>query len=389
MLTMEPSETHVLWGGALSLYTGKVRSYLIKKRIPYREYFPNQPAYWTKIIPALGFVVVPVLEAPDGSIYQDTSDIIEYLEGKFPEPCLQPSTPVQATVASLICAFGSEALVRQAMHYRWSYRPQQESFLVAEFGRCVSASHDPVERAAAAAPAMRAMDAYLPPLGVTPDTIPAIEQSYEALLAVLDAHFQQHPYILGGRPSAADFGLMAPLYAHLARDPCPSAVMKRLAPNVFRWTERMNLPDIFDGEFADREPAYPAGDAIPATLEPLLAHVFQDWGPELIANAAQYNAWLASNPGLKSGDPVSVQKERKVHPTVGGISFPLRGATIRCASAVQALWHFNKATTLARALSGDARTRFDALVRRTGGESAMAITLGRAIKRQNYTLVVA
>jgi glutathione S-transferase len=110
----------------------------------------------------------------------------------------------------LIDAFGSEALLRPAMHYRWSYVAEQESFLRVEFGRVASASHDRRERDAAAAPYMQAMQAHLPPLGIAPETIPAIEQSYEALLDILETHFLHHPYVLGGRPSIADFGLMAP-----------------------------------------------------------------------------------------------------------------------------------------------------------------------------------
>jgi glutathione S-transferase len=388
MNTGRTNETYILWGAPCSLYSGKARSYLIKKRIPYREFFPSHPVYQTKIAPALGFFVVPVLEAPDGSVIQDTSDIIEHLEAKFAQPCLNPSTPVQRTVASLIGAFGSEGLLRVAMHYRWSYLAQQQQFMLAEFGRGASASRDPAQREAVAAPFMQMMQAYLPRLGITRETIPAIERSYEELLDILQAHFMLHPYILGGRPSDADFGLMAPLFAHLARDPYPGALMKSRAPNVFRWTERMNLPDIFDGEFAETDPCYPRDDAIPQTLEPLLTHIFKDWGPELLANAEQYNAWIKGNPSLKPGDLASAGGDRRPHPTVGNISYALGRQNIQTAAAPQTLWHFDKALRRARALSGAAKAQFDALVERTGGDRVMAIALARPLKRENYVLVV-
>ena len=139
---------------------------------------------------------------------------------------------------------------------------------------------------------------FLPGLGVTPETIPAIEASYEALLEALDAHFQCHPYLLGGRPSIADFGFMAPMFAHLGRDPVPARLMKMKAPNVFRWTERMNLANIADGEFPDCAESWLADDAIPATLEPVLALIFADWGPQWLADAALFNHWLAGQPAL-------------------------------------------------------------------------------------------
>jgi glutathione S-transferase len=384
----EADGIYTLWGGSLSLYTGKLRSYLIKKNIPYRELYPSHPLFRTRIVPAVGLLVVPVLEAPDGTIIQDTTDIIEYLESVFPEPRLMPATPVQQATAWLLGAFGSEGLLQPAMHYRWSYREQQEDFLRAEFGRITHGGPDRTARFSAAHATMAAMNAYLPPLGIRPETIPAIEASYEALLDILDTHFLHHPYLLGGRPCIADFGLMAPLFAHLARDPVPSALMKTRAPNVFRWTERMNLSNIPDGEFPDCADAYPLDDAIPATLEPLLAHVFQDWGAELLAAAAHFNGWVADNPGLPSSHIASLSQDRRVHPGLGEISYQLHGCTITRSCAPQTLWHFDKAAGHARALRGDARAQFDALVRRTGGERVMAITLARALKRANYVVVL-
>jgi glutathione S-transferase len=235
MNTGRTNDTYILWGAPTSLYTGKARSYLIKKRTPYREFFPSHAVYQTKIAPVLGFFVVPVLEAPDGSIIQDTSDIIEHLEEKFPEPCFNPSTPVQRTIASLIGAFGSEGLLKAAMHYHWSYLTDQEKFLRAEFGRGASASRNRADCDAAAAPFMDAMQTYLPRLGITRETIPAMERSYEELLDILEAQFMLHPYILSGRPSDADFGLMAPLFAHLARDPLP------MQPDEKSRTQRLSL----------------------------------------------------------------------------------------------------------------------------------------------------
>lgn len=388
MNTGRTNDTYVLWGSAHSLYTGKARSYLIKKRVPYRECWPTQPLYWAQIVPQLGFMVLPVLETPDGELYQDTTTIIEHLEAKFPQRRLSPASPLQSAVAALIGAFGSEALLRPAMHYRWSYIEQQREFITAEFGRCISASRNRGERAAAAAPLMQAMNDYLPALGIGAETIAAIEQSYEELLAILDEHFLHHPYVLGGRPSSADFGLMAPLFAHLARDPYPSTLMRRLAPNVFRWTERMNLPDLVDGEFPDSGDDYLPGDDLPETLKPLLALIFRDWGPELLAIAAQYNHWIGANPQLAAGALISVAGERKVHPTLGAIEFTLRSRTIRCASMPQALWHFERASSPARALTGTARERFAALVSEAGGEKLMTMRLARPIMRKDNVLVV-
>jgi glutathione S-transferase len=379
---------YTLWGAAHSFYTGKIRSYLVKKGVAFREVYPTHPDYQAKIVPAVGLVVVPILEAPDGQILQDTSDMIEHIEARWPQPLLVPNTPVQRAVAWLLGAFGSEGLLQAGMHYRWSYRAQQEDFLRAEFGRVVHAGTDRTERRVAGEQLMNYFSGFLPFLGVTPDTAPTVEAAYLELLDALDIHFQHHPYLLGGRPSVADFGFMAPLFAHLARDPVPATLMKNLAPNVYRWTERMNAPGITDGEFHDHPETYLPDDAIPATLEPVLRLMFQDWGAELLANAEIYNAWVEANPGLPAAHLVSAGGERKVHPTLGFIDYRLRGCAIHRASSPHELWHFDKAASHARALQDDAHSRFTSLIRRTGGEQVMAIRLARALKREHYLLVL-
>jgi len=380
---------YTLWGVAHSYYSGKIRSYLIKKGISFQELCPTHPRFQSVVMPAVGMPVVPILETPDGQIIQDTSDMLDHFESQQPEPLMIPETPVQRAVAWLLGAYGSEGLLAPGMHYRWSYRAEQETFLRAEFGRIAHVGPDRAARRAAGEQLMDYFNGFLPMLGVFPETIATVEAAYVELLDALDVHFQSHPYLLGGRPSIADFGFMAPLYAHLARDPVPATLMKNLAPNVYRWTERMNLPGIADGEFHDRAECYEADDAIPATLEPVLGLMFQDWGPQLIADAALYNDWVLSNPDLPAGHLVSATGERKVHPSLGPIEYQQRGCTIRRASAPHGLWHFDRAAAYGRALTGPAREHFDALVLRAGGERVMSIRLARPMKRENYLLVLA
>ena len=37
-------------------------------------------------------------------------------------------------------------------------------------------------------------------------------------------NFDAYPYLLGGKPSIGDFGMIAPLYGHLGRDAKPLAM---------------------------------------------------------------------------------------------------------------------------------------------------------------------
>ncbi len=378
----------ILWGTPHSLYTGKVRSYLIKKGLAFRELFPHHPRFNAEVVPALRMFVVPVVETPDGKLHQDSSDIIEELERRFPAAPMVPVTPLQRVVARLLDGYGSECLLPVAMHYRWSYRQEQEHFLQAEFGRALHCGPDRQARLKAGAQFMEYFKGFLPGLGVVPETIPAVEAAYEELLDFLDVHFQHHPYLLGGRPCIADFGFMAPLFAHLGRDPVPAALMMKRAPNVYRWTERMNRAQVADGEFPDHSESWLPDDAIPATLEPVLGLMFQDWGAQLRADAAFVNAWLQSNAALPAGHMVALDGKRTVHPTLGMIQYPWRGVTMLRGSMPHGLWHFEQAASEARALSGTARAGFESLLERLGGGDMMRVRLTRPLQRQDYVLVL-
>lgn len=386
--TTNINDRYTLWGGPLSAFSAKVRSYLIKKRIPYREMYPSHPDFGQRILPAIGLFVIPVLETPEGEIVQDSTDIIDYLEARFPEPCFIPETPIQRTLASLLCAFGSEGMLQPSMHYRWSFLEQHGDYIRAEFGRAMSQSRDRAERDAMAEPSMAMMAAHLAHLGISETTIPAIEAAYIELLEALEAHFMLYPYLLGGRPSMADFGFMVGLYAHLSRDPVPAALMKARAPNVYRWCERMNCANIDDGEFPDAADAFLSADTVPETLEAVLTVVFKTWGPELQAFNTRYNEWVSANQDLPDGHLVSLSDQRQVHPSLGSITYAYRGVEVTRQCFPHALWHFERVAAEARQLTGSAQVGWNTLMQRCGGVGTMQLTLDRPVKRLDNVLVL-
>jgi glutathione S-transferase len=378
--------TYTLWGSAHSLYSGKARSYLIKKGLPFRERYPSDPEFGSRILPAVGHFVVPVLETDNGEIIQDSGDIIDFLEQRHAEPPLEPQSPVQQWVSLIFDAFGSEYLLPLAMHYRWSYRSEQETFLRAEFGRSMVAGTDRSARRDAAARTMEFFAGFLPNLGVVPAVVAVMEDSYLALIDALDNHFQHHPYLLGGRPCRGDFGMMAPLFAHLGRDPVPAMLMKAKAPNLFRWTERMNAMPISDGEYPGYGEDYYGQDKVPDTLIAVLKIAFADWTPGLKADADCFNAWAAHK---NAGDVVSRSGEPQIHPNVGKVEYPWRGVTMKRGSAPHMLWMFARAQDLAPSSAGEASERLSALIEHVGGQEAMAISLTKRIMRDKNMLVLA
>jgi glutathione S-transferase len=154
------------------------------------------------------------------------------------------------------------------MHYRWNFDEANLPFLAHDFGLALAPGGTAAERAQSFGHAERLMRRATSSVGVTEQTAAVVESSYEDFLALFDAHLSSASYLLGGRPMVADSGFIGPLYAHLARDPYPSLLMKRTAGNVWRWVERMNAPSADTGEhvgatdalFADDAP-HPAGPA--------------------------------------------------------------------------------------------------------------------------------
>ncbi len=100
-------------------------------------------------------------------------------------------------------------------------------------------------------------------LGITDETIPALESWYEGLLEELNEHFLHHDFLLGQHPTIADFGFIGPFYAHLYRDPAPGKLMRESAPRVAAWVERMISPQAVAGAAnagqaeSRMKPAYP------------------------------------------------------------------------------------------------------------------------------------
>ena len=316
-----------IYGAPVGMWTGKIRSYLRKQGIPYIERLPTDQVFQREVMPTVKRFINPVIRFADGTIVQDTADIIDHLERHgYARFSVYPKSPLQYTVARALDLFGGEGVVRAAMHYRWSYRDYNESFLRHEFGlayRAIGMTQSAIEQQLDGF--MGYLNSYLPKLGITEKTASAIEVAYEDLLAALDAHFRVCPYLLGGQPTVADFGLIANLFAHLGRDPYPADLMKRQAPSVFRWTERMMANDPDMPEFPNAAFALADQDVLPETLSPVLKLMAQDYLPELKMAVSHADAWLAKQEHVAAGSIVGGKPTVR---TIGQGSFTLRGVQL-------------------------------------------------------------
>jgi glutathione S-transferase len=376
-------DKYVLWGANWSLYTAKVRPYLIKKRIEYVELSPSHPHWSDHVLPAVGYFTVPVLETPDGDIIADSTEIMEFLEPKFPNPPMLPEDKTLAALAHLIHSFGSEGLTKSAMYLRWNTSFDNRLFARSEFERTLGTP----ELADGFAQSMRA---YLPILGVTLDhgVDVAIETSIDKLYQALNAHFLKYPYILGGVPSLADYGLMGPLYAHHGRDPASSNALKQRAPAVYRWIETMQRPPVPDPEVWQVPQEYFQVDDLPDTLISFLKLIGENFVPEIIGTIELYHQWLDAQE-RETGAVVDVEGQKRCHQVLGQLEHVQMGAAIKRIALLDDVSHHLRFLSLVEEMNAAEKETLTGILQSIGAQDLANVKLKRNMKRENYASVLA
>lgn len=231
-----------LYGAELSPYSVKVRSYLRYKGLDF-EWRARTNATQEEFQRYAKLPLIPVLVDADENALQDSTPIIEELEARYPDQSILPEEASVAFLSALIEDYADEWLNKAMFHYRWSYPEDQESAAK----RISDMIFEGAEKPEGIEEQVRTrMISRLYHVGSSPETAPLIEGSFTRLLGLLNTLLGKRPYLFGGRPSLADFGLAGQL-AQLNSDPTPGALLRAQAPNVAKWLERMDAPKADSG----------------------------------------------------------------------------------------------------------------------------------------------
>ena len=206
----------------------------------------------------------------------DTTLIIDYLDRLHPEPKTTPADPSANFIALLLEDYADEWLWRPAMHYRWSFANSAElsSSWLAEH----SLETDISLQEKKANWVARQKGNFVDNDGVTTETYKAVEFSYHHALRTLETIFKERDFLLGDRPTQADFGFMGPMFRHFFCDPDPARLMRDTAPGVHEWVARMwNMKP-------ERFASATHIESIPVDLAALLEPVAVTYLPYLQAN---------------------------------------------------------------------------------------------------------
>ena len=296
------ADPHRIYGLELSPYSVKVRAYFRYKAIPHVWLTRNADTQG-EFQKHAKLPLVPLVVSPGGEAIQDSTPIVEHYEAKHPEPSIHPREPVAAFVSALLEEFGDEWGNKWMFHYRWARDVDQ----IAAAGRIARASMPRAseEQHAARTDSIRQrMVGRVWFVGSSPLTAPRIEASFSETLDLLDAHLASRPYLFGGRPAFADFGLWGQIY-NAWTDPTPGALIEGRTPAVLAWIQRMLFPRA-EGEF---EPWAKLAPSLSPLLERQVGRLFLPWS---VANAAAIDSGKEEFTVALAGEPWT-QKPQKYH----------------------------------------------------------------------------
>lgn len=359
---MNPTDRpYILHGFDVSYFTAKARVAMRYKQIFLEE--KRADVGW--ILENTGYAFIPAVSTPEGEVWQDTSDILDALEGRHPNPPLYPRSPVHRIVCALIEVFADEVMMTSAMHTRWGTEDGEASTR-----RRFGAMTGSIEQGNRAADQM-VKGRFA--VGATPEAGPAIDEHITAMLSTLSAHFDEHDFVLGDRMSLADCALMGPIYAHYYTDLLSRRLLLETALPVVRWIEYCNMPG------AEDQGDWFAEDALPQTLLDFLTVAGGDGAPLLLALAEVIENWADQNAVLGETPPRAIELAE----------WPLRGSVLKRRTQIYSLWMIQRILDPYRALEAADRARVDAALAGTGWEPVLAYTPRHRLEKKGFDLVFA
>tara|TARA_R110002153_G_scaffold13189_13_gene49388 strand:+ start:14796 stop:15902 length:1107 start_codon:yes stop_codon:yes gene_type:complete len=361
------------YGWHLSYFAGKLRGYMNYKQLNFVEKACGYYDLTHKFPKKVGSSSMPVVETCDGEWLSDTTEIIAELEKRHPERSIVITTPKQKIVAMLLEAWFDDMWVTPAMYTRWMY-PESYNLFKQEGGQALLPFLPSfVRNIVVEKTAMAKLRAYLPSMGINPKQNELIDAWTREQLALLDKHFSQYDYLLGGKPSIADYGLLGPMYGHLNRDPWPKREMIDKLPNLQRWTERTHKGTAASGPLL-------SGDNIPETLMPILKAIVGEFLPMVNKIVAETEKTVKSRAN-KSGDNL---------PRIfKGVSFPMGTAEFSRNVFSYTLWMMQRIQNVYIKLNDTEQKSVDELFTELGADGFMQCSLGPKLKRHGLGVKLA
>ncbi len=355
------STTYTLYGWHLSYFTGKALCYLRYKQAPFEHKAVDMFTLMQRIKRKTGAAVMPVMVTPEGEWINDTSRIIDHVEARIAGCSVHPATPVQRFASYLMEAWGDEWWIPMAMHTRWTY-PENYALFEHEAGSALLPFLPGFVQRRAVKVVARKLRGMLHSVGVRPGQFALMDAWMGDMLDLLDAHFAQHRFLFGDRPTLGDFGLVGSMYGHLGRDPWPARELVAPRRHLRAWVDRMAEPS----HGAASLPALLANDQIAPTLAPVFQAIAREFVPLLEGINAQVRARLVDWPAGKA-----------LPRSLADVEAPM-GQGLFCRAAIPyTLWMAQRTLDVFRGMNQQEQEQVRAWLASVGGERLLALDIPR------------
>ncbi|MEM7327668.1 MAG: glutathione S-transferase family protein [Pseudomonadota bacterium] len=280
---MPMTERYELLGAPGSPYTRKMLGVLRYRRLPYSVYWGDTkiPQGYPQSKPRL----LPTFYFPDGEngaleAVTDSTPLIRRIEQEHVGRSVIPGDPVLNFLNSLIEDYADEWLTKAMFHFRWAHEADWRNaapLLVYWNSNTASA-----EQASETADyfAKRQIERLFV-VGSNDITAETIEKSYERLIGILDELLAARGFVLGARPSSADFALFGQLTQLAIVEPTSAAITTKMSYRVRAWVDLMD--DLSGLEPKDDD--WFSADQARDLLAPFLNEIGRTYAPAMMANA--------------------------------------------------------------------------------------------------------
>ena len=272
-----------LTGAPGSPYTRKMLSLLRYRQLPYSIYWgtgnipEGYPEPKVRLLPTFFF---PDGENGDLVPVTDSTPIIRRLEKDYSGRSVIPTDPTLKFINALIEDYADEWLTKAMFHFRWAHEAdwKNAASLLVFWG--MNKAPEDMAKEFGANFAKRQID-RLYVVGSNEVTAETIESSYERLVDILDKLIQRKGFVLGARPSSADFALFGQLTQLAIVEPTSAAITSRVSQRVRAWVDLM---EDLSGVSPTDDDWFSADEASEA-LAPLLSEIGRTYTPAMLANA--------------------------------------------------------------------------------------------------------
>ena len=284
----EPIE---LMGAPGSPYTRKMLAFLRYKRICYRllpgfrnKLNPEPNRYRSRPEPKVRLLPTfyGITEEGDEIAVCDSTPIIREIEANFVERATIPSNSALSLINSIIEDFADEWLTKAMFHYRWSYESdiKKAGDMLPRWNN-TTASDEALDQKSLEISAHQI--GRLKYVGSNEVTRETIEVSFTRFLEKLDKVLSYNNFILGNRPSSADFAVYGQLTCLALFDPTPQKLIIETVPRIYAWTEVME--DLSGYELLDDDWLELDGKrGLLTPLAELLSEISDTYAPYMLSN---------------------------------------------------------------------------------------------------------